>query len=193
MDKAEFEKKFLGLVYQTNVVITAPNVAYHLGIPIEETQEQLLALELSGTIQQASDPQGNSYYVMPNRPAPGTMPAGGQPGTQTGSLGGPPGVFNPANLPSAPMYDSPAAKGMNVNGMVLNVIFPGLGSVICGRMIGLAMMALVLLGIVLFFVGHGFFGRLIMGALPIAAAWVWSIIAGVQLLGQKEASPGTPG
>ena len=193
MDKAEFEKKFLGLVYQTNVVITAPNIAYHLGIPIEETQDQLLALELTGTIQQATDPQGNSYYVMPNRPAPGTMPAGGQPGTQTGGIGAPPGAYNPADLPSVPMYATPAARGMSVNGLVLNVIVPGLGSVICGRMIGLAMMALVLLGLIMFFMPLGFFGRILLGALPIIAAWIWSIIAGVQLLNQKEPSPGTPG
>ncbi len=191
MEKAEFEKRFLALVYQTNVMITAPNVAYHLSIPIEEAQEHLIALELNGTLQQQTDAQGNSYYMMPNRPAPGTMPAGGQLGTQTGGGGGPPGTFNPGELPSVPIYDSPPAKGMNVNGLVLNVVFPGVGSVVCGRPIGFAMMALVLLGIVLFFVPLGF-GRL-FGLLPIAAAWLWSIVAGVQLLGEKESRPGITG
>ncbi len=191
MDKTEFEKRFLALVYQTNVVITAPNIAYHLSIPIEEAQEHLIAMELTGTIQQATDPQGATYYTMPNRPPPGTMPAGGAMGAQAAGSGGPPGVHDPASLPSVPMSSNPPAKGMSVNGLVLNVIVPGLGSVVCGKMIGVAMMLLALFGLILFFMPLGF-GRLI-GFLPIIGAWIWSIIAGVQLLSNKEATPGTLG
>jgi hypothetical protein len=191
MDKADFEKRFLALVYQTNTVITAPNVAYHLSIPIEEAQEHLIALELNGTIQQATDPQGGTYYTMPNRPPPGTMRADGQLNTQPGAGGGaPPGVHDPARLPSAPMYNNPGAKGMSINGLVLNVMIPGLGSVVNGKMIGVAMMLLALFGLILFFLPLGF-GRL-LGFLPIVAAWVWSIVAGVQLMNNKESGPGIP-
>lgn len=189
MEKAEFEKRFLALVYQTDVVITAPNVAYHLNIPIEEAQEQLISLELNGTIQQATDDKGNTYYLMPNRPAPGTLPANVDLEAQARS-GGPPGLRNPADAPSAPIYSNPPAKGMSVNGLVLNVIFPGVGSLVCGKMVGLAMLGLVLLGIVLFFLPLGF-GRL-LGFLPIAAGWIWSIIAGVGLLSEREPGPGIP-
>lgn len=192
LEKAEFEKRFLSLVYQTDVVITAPNIAYHLNIPIEEAQEQLLTLELNGTIQQQTDESGNSYYLMPNRPAPGTMPqhAGQTPEGRTGG-GGPPGVQNPADIPSAPIYSNPPAKGMNINGLVLNVVLPGVGSIVCGRMIGLAMIGLVILGLVMFFLPLGW-GRL-AGILPIIAGWIWSIVAGVGLLNEKERGPGVPG
>ncbi len=193
MDKTEFEKRFLALVYQTNVVITPPNIAYNLSIPIEEAQEHLLALELTGTIQQQHDPQGGTFYTMPNRPAPGAMPGAGGLPNEAGGAGGPPGVYNPANLGAMPIYSSPAtapAAGRSINGLVLNVIFPGVGSLVCGKMIGLAMMALLILGIVLMFLPLGF-GRLI-GILPIVGAWIWSIIAGVGLLSQREPGPGVP-
>ena len=184
-DTASFEKRFLALVNQTNIVITAANVAYHLNVPIEEAQEQLLSLELNGVLQQESDENGNTHYVMPNRPAPGTLPArvNGQPGGE-GPSGGLPGVHNPADAPPAPMYSNPPARAKNVNGMVLNVILPGVGSLVCGRMVGLAMLALLLLGVVMLLSPLGF-GRL-LGLLPIVGGWIWSIAAGVGLLSEKE-------
>jgi hypothetical protein len=189
MTKADFEKRFLTLVYQTDTVITAPNIAYHLSIPIEEAQEQLLALELNGTLQQATDAQGGTYYLMPNRPAPGTMPIG-EAGATRGPTQSAPGVVNPADLPAIPIYSNPGAKGMNINGLVLNCVVPGAGSLVCGKMIGIAMMALALLGIIMFFLPLGF-GRL-AGVLPILIAYIWSIVAGVGLMGEKERGPGVP-
>jgi len=189
--KADFEKRFLELVNQTDVVITAPNIAYHLSLPIEETQEHLLSLELNGTIQQTTDDKGNSYYLMPNRPAPGTLPAGQS--LEQVSEGGSkpiPGVQNPADLPAVPMYKNPGAKGRNINGLVLNCLVPGVGSLVSGRMGGLAILGLALLGIVLFFLPLGW-GRLV-GILPIIGAYIWSIIAGVGLLDEKEPGPGIP-
>jgi hypothetical protein len=186
MDKAEFEKRFLALVNQTNIVITAANVAYHLEVPIEEAEDQLLGLELNGVIQQQTDENGNAHYVMPNRGAPGTLPVQlrTEQGGEGGATGQPMGVHNPADIPSAPIYSNPPAKGRNVNGLVLNVVAPGVGSLVCGRMVGLGMLGLLLLGIVMFFLPLGF-GRL-LGVLPIAASWIWSIVAGVGLLNEKE-------
>jgi hypothetical protein len=186
MEKAEFEKRFLALVAQTNIVITAANIAYHLEVPIEEAQDQLLGLELNGVIQQQTDENGNTHYVMPNRPAPGTLPVHlrTEQRGEGGQAGPTPGIQNPADLPAAPIYHSPGAKGRNVNGLVLNVVLPGVGSLVCGRMAGLGMLGLLLLGIVMFFLPLGF-GRL-LGILPIVASWIWSIVAGVGLLNEKE-------
>ncbi len=195
MDKLEFEKQFLVLVNKTDVVITAPNIAFNLKIGIEEAQEHLLSLELNGILSQANDQGGNAYYVMPNRPTPGTQPA--QLSAAAGDEGGnrqAPGVYNPADLPPAPIYstpDSAPAQGRAVNGMVLNIIIPGVGSLVAGRMIGLAMLGLLLLGIVLIFVLPGW--SKLLCVLPIIGSWIWSIIAGVMLLNQKEAGPGIPG
>ncbi|MCA9668129.1 MAG: hypothetical protein KC503_21170 [Myxococcales bacterium] len=190
MEKAEFEKKFLSLVNQSDLVITAPNVAYHLGLSIDEVQEHLLSLELNGTLQQKTDTQGNTYYDMPNRPPPGTPRAltEGQ-GADVGGQGqtGIPGVHNPAEVPHAPIYSTPTsapASGGAVNGLVLNCIIPGLGSLIAGRMIGLVIMAMVLGGFVMFFVMPGF--TKFLGVLPILIGWIWSVIAGIGLMNVKE-------
>lgn len=186
MEKAEFDKRFLALVNQSNVVITAPNIAYHLDIPIEETQEHLLSLELNGVLTQQTDPQtGNTIYVMPNRPVPGAVPG---PASEQGEDRGPPGVHNPADLPHAPVISqSPSAapaKGKSINGLVLNVIIPGVGSLVCGKMSGLAMLGLLFLGLIFLFVLPGF--SKVLAVVPVIAAWIWSIIAGVALLNDRE-------
>jgi hypothetical protein len=193
LQKAEFEKRFLSLVYQTNTLITAPNIAYHLKISIDEAQDHLLDLELNGTIQQQTDEEGNSFYLMPNRPTAGTLPAqiaDGEDGPDAQPGGGPPGITNPADIRSAPIYSNPPAKAKNVNGLVLNVIFPGVGSLVCGRMVGLAMLGMVLLGLIMFFLPIGF-GRL-AGVLPIIAGWIWSIIAGVKLMSEQDSGHRPP-
>lgn len=184
LTKVEFEKQFLNLVYKTDVLITAPNVAYHLNLPIEEVQDHLLTLELNGVIQQESDDQGNTHYIMPNRPDPGTLPARLEQG-EGGEQGAAPGTYNPADLQSAPIYNKPGAKGKNVNGLVLNVIFPGVGSLVCGKMTGLAMIGLLLLGLLMFIFVDSWLGKA-AGVLPIAAGWIWSIVAGVGLLNETE-------
>ena len=191
IEKAEFDKRFLALVNQTDVVITAPNIAYHLSLPIEETQEHLLGLELNGVLQPATDDKGNAYYVLANRAAPGTLPAGDRLQSESGAAGNPPGVQNPAEMSAVPIYSNPGAKGKNINGLVLNCLVPGVGSLVAGHKIGLAMLGLALLGIVLFFVPLGF-GRL-LGIFPIIAAYIWSIIGGIGLLDEKERGPGIPG
>ncbi|MCK5798236.1 MAG: hypothetical protein KAI47_13680 [Deltaproteobacteria bacterium] len=191
MEKAEFDKRFLTLVNQTSVAISAPNIAYHLDMPIEEAQEQLLDMELNGVIVQAVDDQGNTTYSMPNRAAPGTLPqhqlkeqAASDDGTAPRQATG---VQNPADLPPAPVLSggsyAPAA-GKSINGLVFNIIFPGLGSLIAGNMMGLAIMGVFFLGILSFFVMPGF--TKILGVLPLLGAWIWSIVAGVQLLNKKE-------
>ena len=190
MEKAEFEKRFLDLVHRSDMVLTAPSVAHQLEIGIEEAQEHLLSLELNGTLEQATDERGATYYVMPNRPAPGTgraLPTSGEGNRGT------PGMTNPADLPSAPIYSGPGtapAKGRSINGLVLNVIFPGVGSLVCGRGSGFAMLALVLLGIILLFALSGW--SKLLGIVPIVVAWIWSIVAGVGLLDDREPPPGTP-
>lgn len=192
MEKAEFDKRFLALVNQTNVEITAPNIAYHLDIPIEEAQEHLLSLELNGVIVQEADDQGNTSYTMPNRATPGTMPQHQLEAQAASGEGAKPrrqavGVMNPADLPAAPVLSGKKhepASGKSIHGLLANIFVPGLGSLICGRMIGLAIMAVFLLGFASFFFMPGF--SKFLGVLPIIGAWIWSIVAGVQLMNVKE-------
>lgn len=183
LQKADFEKLFLKLVYQTDVVITPANIAYHLNMPIAEAEEQLISLELNGVLHQETDDQGNTFYSMPNRPAPGTLPAGTPLLTEGGGEIRSPHSFDPAQLPPAPVYSNPGAKGMHVNGLVLNAVLPGVGSLVCGKKIGAAMLGLALLGVLMVFFFSG--GNRFLGLLPVAAAYIWSIVAGIGLLSEK--------
>ena len=180
LEKADFEKRFLALVYQSEVLITPANVAYHLDLPIEETQEQLLSLELNGVLQQEMDDEGNTHYVMPNRPAPGTKRLGAE-GSDAPDLNR---SNNPADLPTAPTLVSPGAPAKNIYGMLMNLFVPGLGSLMAGKMIGLAMMGLVLLGLLMLFLPLGW-ARL-LGFVPMAIGVIWSWIAGVMLMSDKK-------
>ncbi len=176
LEKADFEKRFLALVYQSEVLITPANVAYHLDLPIEQTQDQLLSLELNGVIQQEIDDDGNTHYVLPNRPAPGTKRLGAE-GTDAPELNT---SNNPADIPTAPTLVSPGAEPKNILGMILNLMVPGLGSLVAGKMIGLAMMGLVLLGMITFLLPLGW-ARL-LGLVPIIIGVLWSWIAGVKMM-----------
>ena len=177
LEKADFEKRFLALIYQSEVLITPANVAYHLDIPIEETQDQLLSLELNGVIQQQIDDEGNTHYVLPNRPAPGTRRLGAEggdaPELNTSN--------NPADLPTAPNLVSPGVAPKNMLGMILNFIIPGVGSLVAGKKIGAAMLGLVILGALLLILLPWKWGLLLGGgAMGVGVLWSW--IAGVMLM-----------
>ena len=95
-------------------------------------------------------------------------------------------ITSPADLPSAPIYTNAGAKPRNINGLVFNIFFPGIGSLVCGRLTGLLMILLFLGGVVVCFLPiglHKFWGVAMM-----IAAWIWSIVAGIYLLDQKESS-----
>lgn len=198
MEKTEFEQKFLKLINESTTVITAPNVAYSLNIPIDEAQEHLLSLELNGTLTQSTDDQGNAHYLMPNRPSPGALVAVNRGGDAAEDGAAPrsqaaPGLVNPADIPAAPVYSGAGTapvKGKNVNGLVLNVAVPGLGSIVCGRPVGFAIMGVLLSALLLVFFLPGW--SKLWALLPTLVSWIWSIIAGVGLLNEREHGPGIP-
>jgi hypothetical protein len=68
-----------------------------------------------------------------------------------------------------------SAKG--VNGLVLNLVVPGLGTLLYGKRteIGVGQLALAVLGIPMFW--FSWFFALAM----IACAWVWSAVVGFQM------------
>ena len=68
MRDADFEQKFLEFVYETDQVITTGAIAYHLKIPIEESDNHLQRLAGRGVITLESDDSGNLFYEYPNRP-----------------------------------------------------------------------------------------------------------------------------
>ena len=69
------------------------------------------------------------------------------------------------------------ASGKGVNGLVLNIIIPGLGTLIYGKRteIGVGQLALFVLGFPMFWF-HWLFALAM-----IAGAWVWSAVVGFQM------------
>jgi hypothetical protein len=74
-----------------------------------------------------------------------------------------------------PSIGGPAsAKG--INGLVLNIIVPGLGTLLYGKTeIGVGQLVLALAGLPMMKLS------IIFGLLMMAGAWVWSIVVGFQL------------
>ncbi len=89
-------------------------------------------------------------------------------------------------MPATSRVAKPVAKpntGLAIAGLLINVILPGLGSIIAGRTkTGLWQLLLMVLGIVFTLTVIG----AIIGIPLIVVAWVWGIITGVQVV--KEAS-----
>ncbi len=68
-----------------------------------------------------------------------------------------------------------SAKG--INGLVLNIIIPGLGTILYGKTeIGVGQLVLAGLGIPMFWLSWMF------ALAMIAGAWIWSIVTGFQLM-----------
>lgn len=173
MDASEFERDFLKLVHETDVVITPANIAYHLKIPIQDAQEQLLALELNGVLREVVDADGISTFVMPNRARTQSVPA------TLDDLARSSRAYATDLVEYRESVHSPLS-GRALNGLVMNLIVPGTGSLLCGKKSGAWLLGGVALGISLLLLLPGW--SRIVGLVPLLGSWVVSAIQGVQLL-----------
>lgn len=69
MDVSQFEQAILKLAFETDARITTASVAYYLGLPSRRCNELLNQLLSEGVLELDSDPEGNLYYRVPNKPA----------------------------------------------------------------------------------------------------------------------------
>jgi hypothetical protein len=80
--------------------------------------------------------------------------------------------------------ERPVSVGMAVAGLVLNVlVWPGLGSLVAGEMIGWAQGFLTLLGVILIVTIVG----IVVGLPRVVGMWIWGIVTGVQLINRASA------
>jgi hypothetical protein len=84
----------------------------------------------------------------------------------------------------------PPASATSVNGMVLNVVLPGLGTLIYGKSkgVGVAQLVLFLVGLMLCLTLIG----ILIGGPMMLGAWIWSIISGVAMLSAGTQNPPPP-
>jgi TM2 domain-containing membrane protein YozV len=146
----EFEQRFLEYAYQTMEPITAISVAYALKVPIAFADDRLEALAAADVLRRDVDDEGTTTFALPGRPRALTHSR--------------PGHAISPRTPSEPPSEAAATAGL-----VLNLCFPGLGSIVAGKpRAGVAQLALLLVGIPLMFVYIGF--PMIFGA------WVWGLV-----------------
>lgn len=85
------------------------------------------------------------------------------------------------------MGDNPSiggpASAKGVNGLVLNLIVPGLGTLMYGKTeIGVGQLAMAGLGIPMFWFSW------MLALIMIAAAWIWSAVVGFQMMSSSTES-----
>lgn len=171
----EFEQKFLEFAYQTTARIDAPAVAYALKIPIAAAEERLEDLAASGVLVRAVDDEACVYYNLPGRvkatPGRALVRRDG-----SGAL---------ATQPGAPLAIQPPPSPQAMVGLLLNLVMPGLGSMVAGRTgEGVAQLMLFVIGIPLCFVLVG---------IPIClATWGWALSSGLRALNQSAATQDGP-
>jgi TM2 domain-containing membrane protein YozV len=159
----DFEVRFLEFAYKTTATLNVPAVAHALRMPTAEVSERLEEMAARDVLMRDVDDEGNVFFTIPGR---ATRTPAHPPLAMVGS----PGALAPIGAP---------ADGTAVAAMVLNVIIPGTGSLVAGRVaIGIVQLMLWIIGVPLSFVLIG---------LPMAlAAWIWSLVTGIQILDESK-------
>jgi TM2 domain-containing membrane protein YozV len=159
----DFEVRFLEFAYQTTSTINVPAVAHALKLPTAEVNDRLEDMAARDVLVREIDDEGNVYFLIPGR--------------------SPRSAANPPLATTGPggqmVHISAPAEGTAVAAMVLNVFIPGAGSLVAGRTsVGMTQLLLWVIGFPLCFVLLGF---------PILmAAWVWSLVTGIQILEESR-------
>lgn len=160
----DFEVRFLEYAYKTTAPINVPAVAYALKLPTAEVSDRLEEMAARDVLVRDVDDAGNVFFTIPGRAT--SRPPAEPPLAR---------VTPPGELASI----SPPLEGTAVAAMVLNVVIPGTGSLIAGRVsVGVVQLILWIIGVPLSFVLIG---------IPMAmAAWIWSLVTGIQILEESK-------
>lgn len=159
----DFEVRFLEFAYKTTAPINVPSVAYALKLPTAEVNDRLEDMAARDVLVRDVDDEGNVFFTVPGR---AVRPPAEPPLAR---------VAPPGQLAAI----SPPAEGTAVAAMVLNVVIPGTGSLVAGRVaVGVVQLILWVIGVPLSFVLIG---------IPMAmAAWIWSLVTGIQILEESK-------
>lgn len=155
LSAAEFEQRFLEFAYKTDDRINAPAVAHALKIPIAEAADQLEDLAARDVLAREVDDQGLIWFELPGRRERALVKR-----TDGGLLAPPP---------------PPQAMAA----LLLNLVAPGVGSIVGGRTVeGILQLVLLLIGLPLCFILVG---------IPICVAtWGWALSTGLRVMNQAQ-------
>ncbi len=160
--KAEdFEQKFLAFAYETRGAINASSVAFALKMPIAAAEEQLEDLAARDILVRIVDNEGYVFYRLP-----------GQSVHRPGPL---------AVRPEAPLSPiQPGAHPTATAGLMLNLVLPGVGSIVAGRTVeGVLQLVLFMISLPLCFI--------LIGIPLCIATWAWALGSGIKHLNDVRA------
>jgi TM2 domain-containing membrane protein YozV len=159
----DFELRFLEFAYKTTEVINAASVAYALKVPIREAEERLEDLAARDVLVREIDDEGHVYFRLPGRkPKPATPP---------------PLALVPHT--AAPLAPQPVPQRNAVTGLVLNLVMPGVGSIVAGKTTeGVAQLVLFVVGMPLCL--------LLVGIPIVITAWAWALATGLRAVSESS-------
>jgi len=160
---AEFEQKFLEFAYQTTTVINAASTAYALKVPTADAEERLEDMAARDVIIRDVDDEGMVFYRLPGRKPAALVKSPAAPLAQSAPVS----AIGPPASPNA------------TAGLLLNLILPGLGSIVAGKTAeGVIQLVLILIGFPLCFVLIG---------IPICiATWGWALATSIRAMSESQ-------
>ncbi|HEX9105103.1 MAG TPA: hypothetical protein VF997_22985 [Polyangia bacterium] len=160
----DFEVRFLEFAYKTTTTLNVPAVAHALRMPTAEVSDRLEDMAARDVIGRDVDDEGNVFFTIPGRaterpPASPPLARSAQPGSL--------------------VHISPPSDGTAVTALVLNIIIPGVGSLVAGRTSqGVVQLVLWVVSFPLMFV--------LIGFPMLFAVWIWSLVSGIQILEESK-------
>jgi TM2 domain-containing membrane protein YozV len=156
LSEAEFEQRFLEYAYRSDDRINATAVAHALKIPISEAADQLEDLAARDVLSREVDDQGLVWFELPGRPQLALMK-------------------RDQSIPALAHPPPPQAMA----GLLLNLVVPGVGSIVAGRTVeGILQLVLLLIGLPLCFILVG---------IPICVAtWGWALSTGLRAMNEAQ-------
>ena len=162
----DFEVRFLEFAYQTTATLNVPSVAHALRLPTAEVSDKLEDMAARDVIGREVDDEGNVFFTIPGR-------------AKERSAANPP--LARAAAPGEMVHISPPTDGTAVTALVLNILMPGVGSLVARRTSqGVVQLVLWLVSFPLCLVLIGF--PMMLGV------WIWSLVTGIHILEESKRS-----
>lgn len=153
----DFEMRFLELAHKETAPLTVASVAYALKLPTTQVEARLEELAARDVIVRDLDDEGNLYFRLPGKGGAMARSGGGSPISAGASAG-------------------------SLNGLLVNFVLPGVGSLMIQKPIeGVAQIAMLVVGIGLIVTLH-----ILLGVPLVVASWIWGVVTGFRNLGSKK-------
>ncbi len=160
----DFEVRFLEFAYKSTTTLNVPSVAPALRLPTAEVWDKLEDMAARDVLGREVDDEGNVFFTIPGR-------------AKERSAASPP--LARVGAPGEMVHISPPTDGTAVTALVLNLIIPGVGSLVAGRTSqGVVQLVMWVVSFPLCLV--------LIGFPMLLATWIWALVSGIQILEESK-------